>query len=93
MLKKLLVAVSIMMVPVMAHAGDMGMPMKSAGYAASYNWNGFYAGAVAGGGYMQNIDPGYYYDGAYATVDSGIGAAVGGTLGYNVQSGNFIYGR
>ncbi len=56
--------------------------------AESHDWSGFYVGAVGSFGLVE---------GAGGGVSSGVtgwdsAAAAGGTLGYNLQSGAFVYG-
>jgi outer membrane immunogenic protein len=52
----------------------------------AYNWTGFYIGANGGGGW------GHSYWDANATGMNLSGAQVGGTAGYNWQSGNAVFG-
>jgi len=69
------------------------MPVKGAPYApgpALYNWTGFYAG----------INAGYGFGTSNWTNTAGVttgnfntnGFVVGGTLGYNLQTGRFVWG-
>jgi outer membrane immunogenic protein len=52
----------------------------------AYNWTGFYIGANGGGGW------GHSYWDANSTGMNLSGAQVGGTAGYNWQSGNAVFG-
>jgi len=52
----------------------------------TYNWNGFYAGIHAGYGW------GSFNGGASALFKGPTGAVIGGQLGYNYQTGNFLVG-
>ena len=66
-----------------ASAADMArqMPVKAPAYVAPYyNWTGFYAGINGGGGW-----------GSAGNLDTS-GGFVGGTLGYNWQSGQAVFG-
>jgi outer membrane immunogenic protein len=93
MLKKFLLAASIIAMPAVASAADMAV--KAAPYIAApaYNWTGFYAGIVGGGGMAQMSSPSYYYPYYYGNItDQGWGGTFGGTVGYNFQSGNFVFG-
>jgi len=58
------------------------MPAKAPVYMAPpiYNWTGFYAGINGGGGWGRSD---------FANLSGGL---VGGTLGYNWQSGPIVYG-
>jgi outer membrane immunogenic protein len=77
-----------------ANAADLAVkaPPPYVAPAAAYNWSGFYAGIVGGGGIYQQTSPAYYYNDGYNVTDQGHGFTVGGTLGWNAQSGNFVYG-
>src|SRR5215831_9673565 len=48
--------------------------------AAVYNWTGFYLGIVGGGAWQSDSDPKMK------------GGFVGGTAGYNWQTGNVVFG-
>ncbi|HEY5378322.1 MAG TPA: outer membrane protein [Pseudolabrys sp.] len=74
-----------------ANAADIArrhaMPTKAPLYAAPYNWTGLYVGINGGGGFgTSNV----------ATVPSGSfntnGGLVGGTIGYNWQMGQTVFG-
>ena len=73
-----------------ANAADLprrqAMPMKAPMYEAPYNWTGFYIGINGGGGWgHSNWD-------AYGTGFNTSGALVGGTIGYNYQMGQVVFG-
>ncbi len=65
------------------------MPAKAPAYVAPYyNWSGFYAGINGGGGFGHS-------DWNLPAGTSGFdtsGAVVGGTLGYNYQTGPWVFG-
>jgi outer membrane immunogenic protein len=74
-----------------ANAADIArrheMPTKAPLYAAAYNWTGFYIGINGGAGWgTSNV----------ATAPSGSfntsGGLVGGTVGYNWQMGQTVFG-
>jgi outer membrane immunogenic protein len=65
-------------------------PVEEVAVASAYDWSGFYAGVHAGGGWS-NVD--WVYQGLGNTADhDGDGVLGGIQLGYNVQSGGFVYG-
>jgi outer membrane immunogenic protein len=74
-----------------ANAADMArrhaMPTKAPLYAAPYNWTGLYVGINGGAGFGTSD---------VATVPSGSfntnGGLVGGTIGYNWQMGQTVFG-
>jgi len=76
-----------------ASAADLGrrqaMPMKAPEYFAPYNWTGFYVGINGGGGWGRS-------DWTNAVGSTGSfdlsGALVGGTIGYNWQMNQFVFG-
>ena len=65
-----------------ASAADLprGTPYKAPAYVAQYNWTGFYLGIVGGGAWQSDSDPKMK------------GGFVGGTAGYNWQTGNVVFG-
>ncbi len=70
-----------------AFAADMPVaqqPMDAVVQEASFDWTGFYVGVYGGFGWG-DVDVG----GAESDVEGGL---AGGTVGYNIQSGNFVYG-
>jgi len=60
------------------------MPMNPPPYYAPYNWTGFYIGINGGGGWGTSDIGGSGFDTA--------GGLVGGTLGYNWQMGQGVFG-
>jgi outer membrane immunogenic protein len=75
-----------------ANAADIArrqaMPVKAPVFAAPYNWTGFYVGVNGGGGFGTSTWSG-------ATGSSGFntsGGVVGGTVGYNYQMGQTVFG-
>jgi outer membrane immunogenic protein len=69
-------------------------PMYTKAPAVMPSWSGFYLGAEAGGGFgnSNQIDAG---PGGFGPTTHGYkvaGALAGGTAGYNVQSGPWVYG-
>ncbi|MCP8940091.1 porin family protein [Alsobacter sp. SYSU M60028] len=69
---------------------------------APYNWTGFYAGVNAGFVSADTSGTGYNpggptgacwsFDCSFSTSDSTTGVLLGGQLGYNFQSGAFVFG-
>lgn len=83
-------ALAVMTVMGSANAADMSrrhaMPAKAPMYEAPYNWTGFYVGINGGGGFgHSNWD-------AFATGFDTSGGLVGGTVGYNYQMGQVVFG-
>ena len=73
-----------------ANAADLprrhAMPTKAPMYEAPYNWSGFYVGINGGAGWgHSNWD-------AYGTGVNTSGGLVGGTVGYNYQMGQTVFG-
>ncbi|MBV9558649.1 MAG: porin family protein [Pseudolabrys sp.] len=75
-----------------ANAADIArrqaMPVKAPAYVA-YNWTGAYVGINAGGGWGRSNFEGVPGTGGSFDVR---GAMVGGTLGYNWQTSNLVFG-
>jgi len=70
-----------------AFAADMPVaqqPMDAVVQEASFDWTGFYVGAYGGFGWG-TVDVGA----AESDVQGGL---AGGTIGYNMQAGNFVFG-
>jgi outer membrane immunogenic protein len=69
-------------------AADLHPPLKAPVYVAPFSWSGFYVG----------INGGYAWGTAKMTNVIGSqsfdtnGGLVGGTLGYNLQTGNWVWG-
>jgi outer membrane immunogenic protein len=77
-----------------ALAADMpvrrGMPVKAPEPVAyGYNWSGFYIGAHAGGGWSEKC---FTFLGASDGCHDADGWLAGGQVGFNVQSGQFVFG-
>lgn len=75
-----------------AQAADLprqrAMPAKAPAYVQTYNWTGAYIGINGGGGWGQTN-----YSGAFAGSDFRTsGGLIGGTLGYNYQVGQAVFG-
>jgi len=75
-----------------AFAADIGprtnMPAKAPIYAAPYNWTGFYIGLNGGGGWGRSDYSVPFPSGSFNTS----GGLIGGTLGYNWQMGQTVFG-
>ena len=71
----------------MASAADM--PTKAPAYQApaAYNWTGFYVGINGGGGWGRSN-----WDGIPTGSFNTSGGLIGGTLGYNWQTGPWVLG-
>jgi outer membrane immunogenic protein len=76
-----------------ANAADIArrqeMPMRAPAYYAPYNWTGFYVGINGGGGWGRSE----WTNSAGSTGGFDVsGGLVGGTLGYNWQMGQWVFG-
>ncbi len=75
-----------------ANAADLprrhAMPAKAPAYEAPYNWTGFYVGINGGGGFGRSDFSAPFPTGSFDTS----GALVGGTIGYNIQMGQTVFG-
>lgn len=75
-----------------ANAADLprrnAMPTKAPAYAAPYNWTGFYVGVNGGGGWGRSNVSAPFTSGDFNTS----GGLIGGTLGYNYQMGQAVFG-
>ncbi len=75
-----------------ANAADIArrqaMPMKAPAYYAPYNWTGFYVGINGGGGWGRSEFSDPFATGSFNTS----GGLVGGTVGYNWQMGQTVFG-
>jgi outer membrane immunogenic protein len=75
-----------------ANAADISrrqaMPTKAPLYAPIYNWTGFYVGINGGGGWGRSDVSDPFASGGF-NVSGGL---VGGTLGYNYQAGQAVFG-
>lgn len=87
-----IVAAAILASPLAAQAADLRTPSyKAPAYTApSYaNWSGFYVGLVGGYGFGKSSWTG----GGVTTGDFDVkGAMAGGTVGYNFQTGTWVWG-
>ena len=75
-----------------ANAADVArrqaMPAKAPAYVQAYNWTGFYAGINGGGGWGNST-----WSSVAGSTDFDLsGGLVGGTLGYNYQMGQVVFG-
>jgi outer membrane immunogenic protein len=75
-----------------ANAADLprrqAMPAKAPAYAVPYNWTGFYVGINGGGGWGHSS-----WSNSVGTADATLsGGLVGGTIGYNWQMGQAVFG-
>ena len=84
--------VALAAVSTAANAADLGrrhaMPTKAPMYAAPYNWTGFYVGINGGGGWGRSEFTAPFPTGSFDTS----GGLVGGTVGYNWQMGQLVFG-
>ena len=93
MTRVLLGGVALAVLSITASAADLPPKpfYKPAAYAPpAYDWAGFYAGVVGGGGWAdsdQSNGSGIASGGINQT-----GGTVGGTIGYNWQAGNVVFG-
>lgn len=75
-----------------ANAADMprraAMPAKAPLYVQTYNWTGGYAGINGGAGWGRSDYSAPFASGSFKTS----GGVVGGTLGYNYQMGQTVFG-
>jgi outer membrane immunogenic protein len=84
-------ALAVMTMTGAANAADLPhrMPTKAPAYSAPYyNWSGFYAGVNGGGGWGHST---WSNPGGTAGMDISGGVA-GGTVGYNYQVGQTVFG-
>ncbi|HEY4141011.1 MAG TPA: porin family protein, partial [Pseudolabrys sp.] len=75
-----------------ANAADISrrqtMPVKAPIYAPIYNWTGAYVGINGGGGWGRSDTSAPFASGGFDTS----GGVVGGTIGYNWQAGQTVFG-
>ncbi|HEX5507629.1 MAG TPA: outer membrane protein [Pseudolabrys sp.] len=86
-------AVAFTMIATAASAADLGrrpaMPTKAPEYVAPmYSWTGFYLGINGGGGFGRSSFSAPFATGSFDTS----GGVVGGTIGYNWQTGPVVFG-
>jgi outer membrane immunogenic protein len=81
-------AAALLIAPIVAQAADLRQPaFKSPAFEPAYaNWTGFYVGINGGYGFGSSD-----WSGA-AISTSPKGPVVGGTLGYNLQTGVWVWG-
>jgi outer membrane immunogenic protein len=77
-----------------AFAADLparrGAPVKAEPMMAyGYNWSGFYVGAHGGGGWSDKC---FVFAGTSEGCHDGDGWLAGGQVGYNIQTGQFVFG-
>lgn len=78
-----------------AQAADMSRPVSKAPapvYVQPFSWAGFYAGVNAGWGWSSGNGTATVGGVPQTYSGSGNGFIGGGQIGYNLQSGNFVYG-
>jgi outer membrane immunogenic protein len=85
-MKKLVATVFSLIFAGSSYAADMSIPYKA---ASLFNWSGCYVGAQ--GGYARNKPEMSVVGTPFVLGDTG-NATVGGTLGCNWQSSNFVFG-
>jgi outer membrane immunogenic protein len=93
MKKLLLASIGILAMSVAAaSAADLPqqrmMPAKAPLYEPQFSWTGFYIGINGGGGFGRSDFSAPFPTGSFNTS----GGLVGGTLGYNYQTGNIVLG-
>ena len=75
-----------------ANAADIqrrqAMPTKAPAYVQMYNWTGAYVGINGGGGWGRSNASAPFASGDFNTS----GGVVGGTIGYNWQTGPAVFG-
>ncbi len=75
-----------------ANAADIqrrqAMPTKAPAYVQMYNWTGAYVGINGGGGWGRSNTSAPFASGGFNTS----GGVVGGTIGYNWQAGQTVFG-
>ncbi len=75
----------------LANAADLSnraMPAKAPAYVQTYNWTGGYVGINGGGGWGRSDVSAPFTSGGFNTS----GGVVGGTLGYNWQMNQTVFG-
>ena len=85
-------ALAVMTMMSSANAADLprrhAMPVKAPVYEAPYTWTGFYVGINGGGGFGHSN----WSNALGANGFSPNGGVVGGTVGYNYQTGQTVIG-
>lgn len=82
-------AIAVVTMMSAANAADLprrraAMPVKAPEYVAAYNWTGAYIGINGGGAWGRSSAAGADFDTS--------GGMVGGTIGYNWQTGPMVFG-
>ena len=93
--KAVAIGVSLMTAPVFGADLPVAYTKAPAFSPPVYDWTGFYAGVFGGGGYgNHNLNNARGPTGAanFTVNYSSQGAMGGGELGYNWQSGRFLFG-
>jgi outer membrane immunogenic protein len=94
-MKKILTSIVLVISAGTASAADMpqAAPYQKAAYVSpAYNWTGFYIGAMGGYGWSDQVRAtvgGLTVSASSNDLKGGFG---GGTLGYNWQTGQFVFG-
>jgi outer membrane immunogenic protein len=90
-MKRFLLATAAIFLTVPAFAADMRAPVKAppAPVVTTYSWSGFYVGAHAGGGWSERC---FTLLGVTEGCHDADGWLAGGQLGFNFQSGQFVFG-
>lgn len=87
-----LAAVAAVVMSAAANAADLprrqAMPVKAPDYVAAYNWTGFYVGINGGYGWGRSNFSGIPTTGSFDVN----GWLLGGTVGYNWQAGQAVFG-
>jgi len=91
------VSLGALSLAVPALAADLAPYTKApALVAATYDWSGFYIGAFGGAGYgnhnLNNASGPNTPNANYTANYSSKGGTAGGEIGYNAQSGNYVFG-
>ena len=84
-------ASALLIAPIAAHSADLSRSYKAPAYVApAYaNWSGFYVGINGGYGFGKSS----WSAGGAGTGDFDVkGAMAGGTVGYNFQTGGWVWG-
>jgi outer membrane immunogenic protein len=100
MKRLLLASAAVVTIAAPAVAADLPpVAVKAPAYAPVYNWTGFYIGANLGGGFSTASDSGSLLNATGATVLGPTGTSTtlsgvigGGQFGYNLQTGNMVFG-
>lgn len=94
LMRRLILAIGVLSLGSFGNAMAADMPAKAPVYTAPpvamYNWTGFYVGINGGGGWGRSS----HTDTLGVTTGNFnlSGGLIGGTIGYNWQNANFVYG-